>query len=81
MNRPPQSGSTIILGLEPTGVSSGFGFQISSDFGFKLSKNIDLFVATDFFHSSVTEEFDMVFFINGNKSSSGETVSDDKSGN
>ena len=77
----PQSGYTVILGMEPTGLSNGFGFQINSDFGFKLSKNIDLFVATDFFHSSVTEEFDMVFFINGNKSSSGETVSDDKSVN
>jgi len=77
----PQSGSTVILGLEPTGMSNGFGFQINTDFGYKLSKNFDLFIATDFFHSSVTEEFNMVFFINGTKSSSGEKLSSDKSVN
>lgn len=77
----PQTGDNIIMGMEPTGVSNGFGFQINSDFGFKLSKNLDLFVATDFFHSSVTEEFDMVYFINGSKSSGGDKLTYDKSVN
>ena len=45
------------------------------------SKNIDLFVATDFFHSSVTEEFEMVVFSNGTKLSGGEKLSSDKSVN
>jgi hypothetical protein len=75
-----QSGVNI-MGLEPTGISNGFGFQINSDIGFKLSKNLDLFVATDFFHSSVTEEFEYVFYINGTKSSSGEKSSSDRSVN
>ncbi len=76
----PQSGYTVVMGFEPTGLSNGFGFQINSDFGFKLSKSIDLFVATDFFHSSVTEEFQMVSIINGNKNGLG-NLSQDKSVN
>lgn len=76
-----QSGGNNIMGLEPTGIYSGFGFQINSDIGFKLSKNLDLFVATDFFHSSVTEELNMVFYsLTGTKISSNK-LSTDKSVN
>jgi hypothetical protein len=45
------------------------------------SKSLDLFVATDFFHSSVTEEFDMVIFSNGTKLSGGDKLTYDKSVN
>ena len=77
----PQTFENIIMGMETTGISNGFGFQINSDVGFKLSKNVDLFIATDFFHSSVTEEFDMVYFSNGTKFSGGDKITYDKSVN